>query len=558
MPGHMADSVEVWLGGGALCRNVRAQREGTISCTVPNYESNYYHVDLHVQGKGFASVQPTPLSPGIIRNSTFLASQTSSYPHVFLEGAVTSLSPSSGSILGGSELTLGGTGFSISPDRVAVMIGGVPCDITSSSHSEIRCTTGPSRSPNADTTEGVRVTVNGFPVSTMLLFTYSLGMTPVISSLSLQHTVGGENITIAGSRFGRHPQVQIVPSLDSFAGFQAGDECVVAAPSSDTEIICTLPVKPAGSYHVLVIVERQGYARADTAAGADVTYDLSVTDFSPQTGGYGGGVVLTVSGHGFPTSQQGSTDDGINITLCGIPCSVLASTLSSLTCVLSSSRPQHSSNSTLLCNLTLQHNSVTAISSQAFEFTDVLTPRLTSIAPTIGGTAGGTLVTVVGTGLLPPGVASSNQLSGADVIVTIDGVLCDWTSSTVNDTVIECRTGSHRTTLVARVEVTVRSKGKAEHEGDPVTFEYIDLWSSQFTWGGEDLPALGDSVYIKTGQTVFLDISPPELNLLLIEGALLFNDEQDLHLQAKYIFINNGTLQVRNRCSMNVLTLWRI
>lgn len=541
----MVDSVEVWLGA-ALCRNIRAGREGTISCTVPDYESNYYHVDLHVQGKGFASVHPTPLYPGMNRNSTSAASRTSPYPRVFLEGVVNSLSPSSGSLLGGSELTLGGSGFSISPDRLVVMVGEVPCAITSSSHSEIRCTTGPTTSQHAEITERVGVTVNGFPVSTMLPFTYSLGTTPVVSRLSMQRTVGNENITIAGSRFGGHPRVQIITSLDGFAGVQAGDECVVLS-SSDTEITCTLPVKPAGRYQVLVIVERLGYARADNAGGADITYDLSVSDFSPKSGGYGGGVVLTLRGHGFPTSsQQRSTDSDVNITLCGIPCSVIASNLSALSCVLSSSRAQHSSNSTLLCNLTLQHNDVTAIGSDAFEFDDVLTPGLTSIAPAIGGTAGGTLVTLVGTGFLPPRVASPDHLSSNDVIVSINGAECDWTNSTINDTVIQCQTGSHQTTLNALVEVAIRGKGLAQHEPDPVMFEYIDLWSSRFTWGGEDLPARGDSVYIKTGQTVFLDMSPPELNLLLIEGALLFSDEQNLHLQAKYIFINNGTLQVNN------------
>lgn len=537
--------MEVWLGD-AFCLNVVAlthtPREDVISCTVPNYESGYYHVDIHVQGKGYASVHPTLLHPGMTRNSTFPASRTSAHPHIFLEGVVNSLSPSSGSVSGGSELTLGGSGFSVSLDRVSVSIGEVPCEITSSSHSEVTCTTGPSTSP--DVAMNSRVVVDGFPVSTVLPFTYSTSSTPVLSGLSTQHTPGSENLTITGSRLGSRPRVQIITSLDSFSGVQARDECMVAS-SSDNEIICTLPVKSAGRYQVLVMVERLGYARADPDNAADITYTMSVADFSPRSGGYGGGIMLTISGHGFPTiAQDGSTTDGVNVTLCGTPCSVVASTLSTLSCVLSPSRAQHSSNSTLPCNLTLEYNSVTATSSGSFVFTDTLTPRLTSIVPTLGGTAGGTRVTLTGSGLLPPGVLSSDQLSSMDIIVRIDGVACDWTNSTVTDTEIECQTGSHRTTLQAQVEVTIQGKGMAEYKNNPVVFEYIDLWSSRFTWGGEDLPALGESVYIKSGQTVFLDISPPELNLIVIEGALVFSDEQDLHLQAKYIFVNNGKLQV--------------
>lgn len=547
LPGSMVNSVGVWLGN-ALCLNIMAHqshstREDVISCTVPNYESGYYFVDLHMQGKGYASAHQTPLYPGVVRNSTIPASQTSTDPHIFLEGAVNNLSPNRGSVLGGSELVIGGSGFSISPGRISVRIGEVHCEVTSSSHSEISCTTGPSPSPDMEVTLNLRVTVNGHPVSTVHQFTYSLGSTPVLSSLSTQDVSGGEIITIAGSRFGMVPQVQIITSLESFSGVQTQDECVVVS-ASDTEITCTLPVKPAGRYQVLVIVERVGYARANADDAADITYAMSVDDFSPQSGGYGGGIVLTVNGYGFPTVAQDGGTAGVNVTLCDTPCSVVNSNLSTLTCVLPPTRASHSPNSSLACNLTVEHNDVTASSGESFVFTDALTPRLTSITPMLGGTGGGTLVTLTGSGLLPPDVLSSDQLSSTDISVTIDGVSCDWANSTVTNTELQCRTGSHQTTLQALVEVTVQGKGRAEHEEYPVMFEYIDLWSSQFTWGGEDPPALGESVYIRSGQTVYLDISPPELNLVLIEGALVFSDEHDLHLQAKYIFVNNGTLQV--------------
>ena len=545
----MVDSLEVWLGN-ALCPSIMAQSHSTgedvISCTVPNYESGYYHVDVHVQGKGYASVHPTPLHPGLVRNSTILPSQTSVHPRVFLEGVMNNLSPTRGSVLGGSELTIGGSGFSISPSRISVRIGEVPCEITSSSHSEIVCTTGPSLSPDADIMLNLRVTVNSHPVSRALHFTYSLAATPILSSLSMRDASGGEIIAITGSRFGAIPQVQIVTSLESFSGVQAQDECVVMS-ASDTEITCTLPIKPAGRYQVLVIVENLGYARADTDAADIITYTMSVGDFSPLSGGYGGGIVLSVRGHGFPTVTQDGSTAGVNVTLCDTPCSVVTSTLSTLTCVLSPTRSPRTPNSSLACNLTLEHNGVVATSGESFVFTDALTPRLVSITPMLGGTGGGTLVTLTGSGLLPPDVLSSDQLNSTDISVRIDGVSCDWANSMVADTEIQCRTGSHQTTLQALVEVTVRGKGKAEYDENSVMFEYVDLWSSQFTWGGEDPPALGESVYIKTGQTVYLDISPPELNLILIEGAMVFSDEQDLHLQAKYIFVNNGTLQVTHK-----------
>ena len=548
--GDMVDSmVKVWLGD-ALCSNVVAisisPSEDVISCTAPNYESGHYYVDVHVQGKGFASLYPSSLHPGVTRNSTSPASSTSPYPHVFLEGVINSVSPGGGSVLGGTELTIHGSGFSTSALRLSVRIGEVPCAITSSSHSEIICITGQSPLPNGDLTLDLSVVVNEYPVVQMFMFTYSVSLTPVVSSLNLQYTVGGEDVTISGSGFGlSEPQVQIVSSLDSFAGsVQSADECAVMV-SSDTEVTCTLPVKAAGQYLVLVIVPMSGYANPESEDAAMIEYALSIHDFSPAFAGYGGGVVLTVSGQGFPTLPE-DQDAEINVTLCDNTCSVLTSNLSTLTCILSpSTAAQRSQNSTLPCNLMVNHNSITASSNQSFVFSDALTPRLASVTPSIGGTAGGTRITLSGAGFFPPGVTTTDQLSSSDIVVRIDGAVCEWDDQTlVTDTEIQCLTGSHRTTLQAQVQVTVQGKGMAENENGTVIFEYIDLWSSRFTWGDEDLPAQGESVYIRTGQTVFLDVSPPELNLLLIEGALVFSDTQDLHLQAKYIFVNNGTFQV--------------
>jgi hypothetical protein len=48
---------------------------------------------------------------------------------------------------------------------------------------------------------------------------------------------------------------------------------------------------------------------------------------------------------------------------------------------------------------------------------------------------------------------------------------------------------------------------------------------------------------IPAGQTVLLDVSPPRLLMLLIQGSLVF-DRRDLALEATYILIQGGTLQI--------------
>eukprot|EP00879_Flechtneria_rotunda_P011345 GHRR01011850.1.p1 GENE.GHRR01011850.1~~GHRR01011850.1.p1 ORF type:complete len:1721 (+),score=430.30 GHRR01011850.1:1256-6418(+) len=76
-----------------------------------------------------------------------------------------------------------------------------------------------------------------------------------------------------------------------------------------------------------------------------------------------------------------------------------------------------------------------------------------------------------------------------------------------------------------------------------VTYEYVDLWSRRTTWGGESPPMANDSVVIPAGTTVMLDVSPPKLYVLVIEGTLLIDPTAPvLHLQAHYILLRGGAL----------------
>ena len=49
-------------------------------------------------------------------------------------------------------------------------------------------------------------------------------------------------------------------------------------------------------------------------------------------------------------------------------------------------------------------------------------------------------------------------------------------------------------------------------------FEYVDVWSSQYSWGGAAPPVKGDMVVIPHEMTMLLDTDTPVLKLLLIQG----------------------------------------
>eukprot|EP00064_Thunnus_orientalis_P011926 superscaffoldBa00001772_g11958 len=123
--------------------------------------------------------------------------------------------------------------------------------------------------------------------------------------------------------------------------------------------------------------------------------------------------------------------------------------------------------------------------SNGFTYKSQLTPLITEISPRRGGTAGGTRLTITGSGF---------------------------------------RCGKGR---------------------DNADFFYIDVWSSRFTWGGLSPPEKGSFAVITKGQTILLDVSTPVLKMLVIQGGTLVFDEADIELQAENILIaDGGRLQI--------------
>ena len=178
-----------------------------------------------------------------------------------------------------------------------------------------------------------------------------------------------------------------------------------------------------------------------------------------------------------------------------------------------------------------------AAPSGAYTYDKDLTPRITSVIPARGSTAGGTDITITGSGF---GSVS------ADVTVTIMEISCVVTAVTATE--VTCMTGYHGPTNTTHpgkgaVMLNVVPKGFATAAAD--TYWYVDLWSRTTTWGGGPPPIEGDSVEIPRGQTVLLDISPPQMVAIVVMGKLIF-DRKDLTLEASYIIIlgDGATLEI--------------
>jgi G8 domain-containing protein len=63
-------------------------------------------------------------------------------------------------------------------------------------------------------------------------------------------------------------------------------------------------------------------------------------------------------------------------------------------------------------------------------------------------------------------------------------------------------------------------------------------WSDRATWPGRQVPRAGDKVTIARGKAVILDVSPPALGGLHIEGKLSFSDKADIELTTEWIMVH--------------------
>jgi hypothetical protein len=69
------------------------------------------------------------------------------------------------------------------------------------------------------------------------------------------------------------------------------------------------------------------------------------------------------------------------------------------------------------------------------------------------------------------------------------------------------------------------------------------LWSALSTWAEGKVPAQGEVVTIAAGTDVVLDVSPPALNGMTINGKLSFADKLDLALNTEWIMVH-GELEI--------------
>ncbi|WP_039148614.1 IPT/TIG domain-containing protein [Bradyrhizobium japonicum] len=283
---------------------------------------------------------------------------------------VTSISPTSGPLAGGTSVVITGTNFTGTTGA-----GGVKFGATNATSYTVNSNTQITATAPAGSAGAVDVTVtNGStsPTSAADQFTYVAAPTVTSISPTSGPTGGGTSVIITGTNFS---------TTTGAAGVKFGATNAASyTVNSNTQITATAP---AGTGTVDVTVTTVGGTSATTASD-QFTYVAAptVTSISPTTGPGGGGTTVTITG----TNFTGATAVTFGAT------AAAGFTVNSATQITATSP---AGTSTVDVRVTTAGG--TSATSAADQFTYIAAPAVTSISPTTGPAAGGTSVTITGT-----------------------------------------------------------------------------------------------------------------------------------------------------------------
>ena len=355
--------------GSEPASSITANGDGSITVTVPSRGSaGVVYVTVTTPG----GTSPTGGSAEYYYTST---------------PAVTGVSPNAGPLTAGTSVTISGTGFS---GATSVDFGTTPA-VSYTLNSDSSITAIAPADPSGGTVNVIVTTASGgsSPPATADEFTYD--PIPSVSSVnpSAGPTAGGTSVTITGTGFASGATV-------SFGGTAATSVTI----DSSTKLTALVPAAAVAGT-VNVIVSTPGGPSAISSAD-QYTYDPqpTVTGIGPNAGPLAGGTVVTITGTGFTS---------------GATVSFGATAATSVTFTSSTQLIATSPGGSGTVNIQVTTPGGTSAASGADQFTYDSIPTVTSVGPSAGPIAGGTIVIINGTGFTSSSTVSFGSVAGTSV-----------------------------------------------------------------------------------------------------------------------------------------------
>ncbi len=360
-----------------------------------------------------------PASVTITNPDAQSATATNGFTYGAPAPTVSSVSPASGPLAGGTAVTVMGTGFQSSVSgQAAVSIGGAACTgVQVVSGSRIVCTT---PSGSAVGPANVVVTNPDSQIGTLSNgFTY-MGAAPTVTAIAPASgpNSGGTAVTVSGTNF--------YPGAIVTVG---GNNATTVTIASSTAIACVTPsVAPAIGPQNVVVTNPDSQSATLSGGFNALGPTPTLATVSPASGTTGGGTLVTLTGTNFA--------GGATVTFAGaLASSVTVASTTTITCLT----PAGTAGTATIVVTNVDGQSATLASA----YTYVTGPSIASVSPNSGPAAGGTLVTITGT----------NFAGGATV--TVGGSLAT-TVTVASTTTITCVTPAGS---VGPTSVTVTNPG---------------------------------------------------------------------------------------------------
>ena len=351
-------------GGTVVTLTGTGFRTGATSVT---FGAGNHGTTVHVTGTTTLTVSTPSHGPGTVTVTVTTPGGTSGTEHYTYDPVPTlsTVTPSAGKLVGGTVVTLTGTGFRTGATSVTFGAGNHGTTVHVTGTTTLTVST-PSHGPGT-----VTVTVTT-PGGTSGSEHYTYDPIPTLSTVtpSAGKVAGGTVVTLTGSGF-RTGATSVT--------FGAGHHGTTVHVTGTTTLTVTTPNHAAGT--VTVTVTTPG----GTSGGVHYTYDPipTLSTVTPSAGKLVGGTVITLTGSGFRTGATavtfGAGNHGTTVHVGG-------------TGTLTVKAPSHSSGTVTVTVTTPGGTS----GAKHYAYDPI--PTLSTVTPTAGRLVGGTVITLTGTG----------------------------------------------------------------------------------------------------------------------------------------------------------------